>query len=78
VRDFAEITRIFEPVRRELDHGCLNDVAGLENPTSESIAVWLWERLAPQLPGLWRITVHESPRSRCRYHGPGGGGEGRA
>ena len=68
--DYADITAIVEPlIRNELDHRALNDVPGLENPTSEMLAVWLWRRLAPQLQGLDRLTVHETCTARCTYRG---------
>ena len=68
--DYADITAVVDPViRGELDHRTLNDVAGLENPTSELLCVWLWKRLAPSLPGLSSVTVHETCTARCTYRG---------
>jgi 6-pyruvoyl tetrahydropterin synthase/QueD family protein len=68
--DFAEITAVVEPLlKQELDHRPLNDVPGLENPTSENLCVWLWRRLAPALPGLLSLTVHETCTARCTYRG---------
>jgi 6-pyruvoyl tetrahydropterin synthase/QueD family protein len=70
--DFAEITAVVEPLlKNELDHRALNDVPGLENPTSERLCGWLWRKLAPRLPHLSRITVHETCTARCTYRGPG-------
>jgi 6-pyruvoyltetrahydropterin/6-carboxytetrahydropterin synthase len=70
VIDFAEIVAAISPiVENELDHRCLNDVPGLENPTSEQLARWLWGRLAPQLAGLSRIVVRETSTSGCAYDG---------
>ena len=68
--DYAELDEAFRPIRDRLDHYCLNDIEGLENPTSEILAAWIWERLAPRLPGLWRLTVRETCNSRCIYRGP--------
>ena len=68
VMDFAEITHAFEPLRRELDHHCLNDMPGLENPTSENLARWIWDRLAATLP-LAEIQVRETRSSGCVYRG---------
>lgn len=69
--DFADITAVVKPLlERELDHRTLNDVPGLENPTAELLSVWLWERLAPRLPHLDAIVVHETCASRCTYRGP--------
>lgn len=67
--DYGEIKNATEPIEQALDHRCLNDVTGLENPTSESIARWIWERLKPRLPLLSEVTVHETCNSRCRYRG---------
>jgi queuosine biosynthesis protein QueD len=68
--DFAEITAVVEPLlMKELDHRTLNDVPGLDNPTSERLCEWLWRRLAPRLPGLAAITVHETCTARCTYRG---------
>ena len=68
--DFDRITAAVNPlVLNELDHRTLNDVRGLENATSEMLCVWLWGRLAPQLPGLSSITVHETCTARCTYRG---------
>jgi len=57
VMDFADVKRAFQPLFDQLDHHCLNDVEGLENPTSENLARWVWHRLQPGLPGLKRIVV---------------------
>jgi len=53
-----------------LDHRLLNEVPGLENPTSELLAQWLWVRAANRLPLLHRITVAETCSSLCHYYGP--------
>jgi 6-pyruvoyl tetrahydropterin synthase/QueD family protein len=68
--DYAEITAAVEPLlMRELDHRALNDVPGLENPTSEVLCGWLWERLKPALAGMTSLTVHETCTARCTYRG---------
>lgn len=68
--DFGDITRVVAPLlKNELDHRTLNDVPGLENPTSEHLCAWLWRRLAPELPYLTAITVHETCTARCTYRG---------
>lgn len=69
VMDFADLDAAFSPVRAELDHRYLNDIDGLENPTSEHLARWLWRRLKPALPGLCRIVVQETAHSGCIYEG---------
>lgn len=68
--DFGEITAVVEPLlKQELDHRALNDVPGLENPTSEMLCRWLWRRLDPLLPGLTALTVHETCTARCTIRG---------
>ena len=67
--DFADLKRAVDPVIARLDHYVLNEVDGLENPTSESIAIWLWQKLAPALPQLHRITIEETCTTRCHYYG---------
>jgi 6-pyruvoyltetrahydropterin/6-carboxytetrahydropterin synthase len=68
--DFGDVTAAVEPlIQSELDHRSLNDVPGLENPTSEMLCVWLWRRLVDRLPGLAAITVHETCTARCTYRG---------
>ena len=68
--DFGDIAARVEPVlKSELDHRVLNDVPGLENPTSEILAAWLWKRLSPLVPHLSAITVHETCTARCVYRG---------
>jgi 6-pyruvoyltetrahydropterin/6-carboxytetrahydropterin synthase len=69
VMDFADVKAAFEPLYRQLDHHYLNDVPGLENPTSENLARWIWQRLKPVLPQLVTVVVHETCTSGARYHG---------
>ena len=69
VMDYAELARIFRPLWEKLDHRHLNEVRGLENPTSENIAAWLWRRLRPKLPLLKEIVVAETCTARCVYRG---------
>lgn len=69
VIDFAEIQRAWQPIHAALDHRYLNDIAGLENPTSELLAQWIWLRLQPVLPGLTKIVVMETPTSGCIFSG---------
>jgi 6-pyruvoyltetrahydropterin/6-carboxytetrahydropterin synthase len=70
VMDFADIKRAYGPIREELDHRFLNEIAGLENSTAEVIAAWIWERLQPRLPDLSRIEIGETCTSGCIYEGP--------
>lgn len=69
VMDFADIKAAFQPIHEQLDHRYLNEIEGLENPTSEELARWIWRRLAPRLPGLAEVVVHETCTSGCRYRG---------
>ena len=69
VVDFAELSRAWQPLHDVLDHHYLNEVEGLENPTSENLAIWVWQRLAPALPGLAEVVVHETCTARCAYRG---------
>lgn len=72
VMDYADISRLSGPVLDELDHHYLNEVAGLENPTSENLAIWIWRRLKPILPQLSSIVVGETCTSGCVYRGETG------
>ena len=67
--DYAEITRLFKPIWEKLDHRHLNEIAGLENPTSEVIAVWIWKKLKPKLPLLTEVVVAETCTARAVYRG---------
>jgi len=67
--DYAEISGAFQPLFEQLDHHCLNDVAGLENPTSEMLAKWVWDRLKPKLPILSSVMVAETCTARAEYRG---------
>ncbi len=69
VMDFAEIKAAYKAIEDQIDHRCLNEVAGLENPTSENLARWLWTRLRPALPLLSKIVVQETCTSGCIYSG---------
>ncbi len=69
VMDFADIKAAFEPLFEQLDHRYLNDVPGLDNPTSENLSRWIWRELQPNLPGLARVVVHETCTSGASYDG---------
>ena len=69
VIDFYDIESIFGPLLARLDHHCLNEIEGLENPTAENIAAWIWQRLRPDLPGLALVRVAETPMSWAEYDG---------
>ena len=67
--DYADLKAIVKPVLDKLDHHCLNDIPGLENPTSEILAVWLWSQLKPNLPELKRIELNETATAGVIYEG---------
>jgi len=69
VIDFAEIAEVMKPVISRLDHYYLNEIEGLENPTSEHLARWIWHRVRPRLPQLSRVVVKETCTSGCSYAG---------
>jgi 6-pyruvoyltetrahydropterin/6-carboxytetrahydropterin synthase len=69
VMDFADIKATFAPILDQLDHRYLNEVEGLENPTSEHLSIWIWGRLKPRLPALCRVEVRETCTSGCSFDG---------
>lgn len=69
IMDFADLKTAFKPIYDRLDHYYLNDIPGLENPTSENLAVWIWNELKPHLHPLSKIEVKETCTSGCIYSG---------
>ena len=69
VMDFADLRRAFQPLFDQLDHRCLNDIDGLDNPTSENLARWVWQRLEGDLDGLSKVVVQETCNAGCIYRG---------
>lgn len=69
VMDFGDVKRAFKPIDAQLDHYYLNDIEGLDNPTSENLARWIWDRMIDELPALCAITVRETCTSGCTYRG---------
>jgi 6-pyruvoyltetrahydropterin/6-carboxytetrahydropterin synthase len=69
VMDFADLRRHFQPIYDQLDHHCLNDIKGLENPTSENLARWIWLHLKGELPELSKVVVQETCNAGCIYQG---------
>lgn len=67
VIDFANIAAVVEPVLAQIDHCLLNDVDGLENPTTEAILAWIWEQVSPNLPGLVELWLFETDTTGCVY-----------
>lgn len=71
VVDFFDVEAAFGPLLQRLDHYCLNDIEGLENPTAENIAVWIWDRVKPVLPQISSVKVFETPDCWAEYEGQG-------
>ena len=69
VMDFSEVKAIFKPLYEQLDHHYLNDIPGLENPTSENLAIWIWNQTKPLMPLLSEVVVHETCTAGSRYSG---------
>lgn len=69
VMDFADVKEIFKPIYNQLDHNYLNDISGLDNPTSENLARWIWKKLKPSLPLLSSVVVRETCTAGCVYRG---------
>jgi 6-pyruvoyltetrahydropterin/6-carboxytetrahydropterin synthase len=69
IYDHSRISDAMAPLLELMDHGYLNGIEGLENPTIENMAAWLWRRLLPGCPGLCEIVIHETPTARCSYRG---------
>ena len=69
VMDFADVKQAFQPIYDRLDHHYLNEIEGLDNPTSENLARWVWQQAKPKLPLLSKIVIHETCTSGCEYAG---------
>ena len=67
--DFADIKAAFKPTYDRLDHHFLNEIEGLENPTSENLARWIWDQVKPKLPLLSKVVVKETCTTGCTYRG---------
>ena len=69
VVDFDEIEKSFDPIKDRIDHNYLNEVEGLENPTTEILITWIWNELKPILPNLSKLVLKENEKSRVVYSG---------
>jgi len=69
VMDFGELKQLMNPILQLIDHQLLNEVPGLENPTAENLAIWIWNKLQPSLPALSKIELKETPTSGVVYDG---------
>ncbi len=67
--DFGDVDTAWSRAGDRLDHGILNDIPGLTNPTCEMLTRWIWEAVRPALPQLRRVTVWETADARCEYEG---------
>ncbi len=67
--DFGVLDELVMPLVAQLDHHCLNEITGLENPTSENLARFVWQRVKPALPSLVAVIVWETSDARCVYRG---------
>jgi 6-pyruvoyltetrahydropterin/6-carboxytetrahydropterin synthase len=67
VRDYHEIESSMKPLIRQIDHQILNEVSGLENPTSENLCKWIFENAQKVIPELVQVTVSETPTTECSY-----------
>ena len=69
VQDFADLKAAFQPLLDVLDHNYLNEITGLENPTSEVLAKWIWAEIKGNLLLLTSVEVKETSTSGCIYYG---------
>jgi 6-pyruvoyltetrahydropterin/6-carboxytetrahydropterin synthase len=69
ILDYTDLKKGINPLIDMLDHKILNDIPGLENPTSEQVSIWLWDKIKPVFPGLIRIELNETPSSGVIYEG---------
>lgn len=69
VIDFFDVEAVFGPLLQRLDHQCLNQIEGLENPTAENIAVWIWNQTKPLLGQMCSVKVYETPLCWAEYEG---------
>lgn len=69
VIDFTALKGVISPIIKLIDHKLLNNIEGLQNPTSELLAIWFWERIKPQIPELCKIELKETPSSGVIYEG---------
>lgn len=67
--DYFDIQAAWKPISSLIDHRYLNEIDGLENPTTEVLARWIWQRVKPSLPSLCRVEIHETDTTGCEYEG---------
>jgi 6-pyruvoyltetrahydropterin/6-carboxytetrahydropterin synthase len=67
--DYDHLDEIWAPLNIELNYKCLNEIEGLDNPTSEILSSWLWKRVKPVLPELSWVTVFETGACGANFDG---------
>lgn len=67
--DYGDLYALWQPLYDQLDHRYLNEIPGLENPTSENVVKFIWDSLKPRLPELEQVTIYETCDARCEYRG---------
>jgi len=67
--DYDRLDAAWAPLQEALHYACLNEIDGLENPTSEMLSSWIWQRLQPALPSLSQVTVYETASCGARFDG---------
>ena len=67
--DEYDIDDAFDPLKKELDHSYLNDIEDLQNPTSENICIWIWNKIQSSLPNIYKIEIRETDSTGCIYKG---------
>lgn len=67
--DYGDIKQAINPIEQQLDHYVLNEIEGLENPTAEQLARWIFDKIQPNLPMLHCVRIHETCTSTCEYFG---------
>lgn len=67
--DYADLKKAIKPIIDQLDHHLLNEIPGLENPTSENLSIWLWNKINQLVSGLKKIELKETPSSGVIYEG---------
>jgi 6-pyruvoyltetrahydropterin/6-carboxytetrahydropterin synthase len=67
--DYDHLDAMWAPLHMQLNYQCLNEIADLENPTSENLAAWIWQRLKPTLPELSWVTVFETGACGANFDG---------
>jgi 6-pyruvoyltetrahydropterin/6-carboxytetrahydropterin synthase len=67
--DYHEINQVMQPILKELDHKVLNEVAGLENPTSENLSKWIYDKVILKISILTEVNISETPTTECVYRG---------